>query len=249
MQDLRGSSPLGNRQGPHVLACDYVGTKLALWFGLPTADCAILVVTSDDEIPLGGGRRAAPGAAFVSRWLPGNWWGGSRDELEGIENPEAIARLVAFDTWTLNCDRYPPDTSTRRPNRDNVLLCLSEAQAGERRLVAIDHTHCFTCGRDLTPSLANIAAVKDPRTYGLFPEFREWITMSGMQDAADRLRQVSREEVRALVDEIPDEWEVPGRTRCALVELICRRAAFVAGRLVDSLLPYYPCRQHDFRWD
>ena len=29
--------PMGNRQGPHVLATDWVGTHLAKWFGLSTS--------------------------------------------------------------------------------------------------------------------------------------------------------------------------------------------------------------------
>jgi hypothetical protein len=36
--------PMGNRQGPHVLATDWVGTHLARWFGLSTFEIAILTL-------------------------------------------------------------------------------------------------------------------------------------------------------------------------------------------------------------
>src|SRR5258707_135792 len=40
----------------------------------------------------------------------------SREELDALINPESVARLVVFDPWTANCDRYPPDLTLRKPN-------------------------------------------------------------------------------------------------------------------------------------
>jgi hypothetical protein len=42
---------LGNREGPHVLACDLVGTHLAVKLGLPTFDYALVEVLEMDELP------------------------------------------------------------------------------------------------------------------------------------------------------------------------------------------------------
>jgi hypothetical protein len=56
-------------------------------------------------------------------WQPRNVdWGGVENELDHLVNPETISQLVVFDTWTLNCDRYPPDVTKRRANPDNVFL-------------------------------------------------------------------------------------------------------------------------------
>jgi hypothetical protein len=114
--------PLGNRQGPHVLATDWVGTHLAKWFGLSTFDLAILTLDADDRFPLPRGYTAEPGPAFATRALAGDPWGNSGLQLDLLVNPEDITRLVVFDTWTLNCDRYYHDTSVRKPNYDNVFL-------------------------------------------------------------------------------------------------------------------------------
>lgn len=97
--------PMGNRQGPHVLATDWVGTHLAKWFGLSTFDIALLNLGADDVFDLPRGAKAKPGPAFASRALPGDPWGRSGLQLDLIVNPEDITRLVVFDTWTLNCDR------------------------------------------------------------------------------------------------------------------------------------------------
>ena len=130
---------------------------MAHWFGLPTFDFAILNLDAADEIPFESGGKAAPGPAFVTRATKGNTWGGEDGELDLLENPEAISRLVVFDTWTRNCDRYPPDLEMRKPNRDNVFLNSTSEREDRFRLIAMDHTHCFTCGRDLTDAyLSNI---------------------------------------------------------------------------------------------
>ena len=242
--------PLGNRSGPHVLACEWVGSQLARWFGLPIPDFALMQVDAGvDEIPLGGRKKAASGPAFVSRAMPGaHTWGGSADELQAIVNPEAIPRLVVFDTWTLNADRYPPDLETRKPNWDNVLLCSEAEEPGRFRLFAIDHTHCFTGGGDLTRHVAGIRRAKDERVYGLFPPFQRYITKADVERAVHKLGEVQQDSVRSIVSTIPDEWEVAREARDALSDLITQRAAFVAGRIGQSLAPFYPQKQRELQW-
>jgi hypothetical protein len=38
---------MGNRQGPHQLACEWVATQLAEWFGLPTFEYALLPIDAE----------------------------------------------------------------------------------------------------------------------------------------------------------------------------------------------------------
>jgi len=138
---------LGNPEGPHVLACEWVGTQLAKWFDLPTFDFSLITVAVEDEIPFAKGGLAEPGPAFITRAESGEPWSAHESQLKRIANPEDIARLVVFDTWTLNCDRYqpPPEgvAGRARVNWNNVFLS-GEAPAGQLLLKAIDHTHCFT---------------------------------------------------------------------------------------------------------
>ena len=132
--------PMGNRQGPHVLATDWVGTYLARWFGLSTFDIAILALDPDDAFPLPRGYTAQPGPAFATRAMPGEPWGRSGLQLELLVNPQDITRLVVFDTWTLNCDRYHYDVNPqtgRKPNYDNVYLSSEGVEPGKRRLIAM----------------------------------------------------------------------------------------------------------------
>jgi hypothetical protein len=229
--------PLGNRQGPHVLACEWVGTQLADWFGLPTFDYALLHIDEVDEIPLRGGYQAEPGKAFVTRAVPGTVWGADQPTLKALVNPDDVSALVVFDTWTLNCDRHPPTGAERRPNFDNVFLSTEGLVPGQLKLIAMDHTHCFTCGGDLDEGVARIEAVTDERCYGLFPNFAPFMSKDKVVKAATRLRTLTRPLVMGMVASIPAEWQVAEGARTALLDLIVRRAEFVATRIEGWLAP------------
>ena len=122
--------PMGNRQGPHVLATDWVGTHLAKWFGLSTFEIAILTLEDDDVYDLPREAKAKPGPAFAAKAMAGDPWGKSGLQLDVLVNPEDITRMVVFDTWTLNCDRHYHDQTVRKPNYDNVYLSSEGVEPG-----------------------------------------------------------------------------------------------------------------------
>ena len=226
--------PMGNRQGPHVLATDWVGTHLAKWFGLSTFDVAILVLGPDDTFPLPRGRTAQPGPAFAARALAGGPWGRSEQELDSLVNPQDLTRLVVFDTWTLNGDRHHHDLTVRRPNYDNVYLASEGVEPGKRRLIAMDHGLCFIrSGEDLTKKLAQIDKVRDEHVYGLFPEFRSRLQDDIIVKCAARLKEMDIETARAMIETVPTQWEVSKEAREAWAELIYRRADIVADKIQE----------------
>jgi hypothetical protein len=231
---------LGGPDGPHTLACEWVATQLAKWFGLSTFDFGIIAVTQADEIPFANGHHAHVGPAFITRAESGEPWSGDQKQLNRLINPQDISRLVVFDTWTLNCDRYsvPPDGTIgkRRINRNNVFLS-EEAPEGQFLLKAIDHTHCFTCGRELSRNLRNIDKMKDPRLFGLFPEFRDYLDRAHVKQAVADLRKMDRTEVVRMTQGIPKEWEVTTEAREALADLVVGRAGYVADTIESALWP------------
>lgn len=234
---------LGNRQGPHVLATDWVGTHLARWFGLSTFDIAILTLGPDDVFTLPRGHSAAPGPAFASRALRGDPWGHSGLQLDLVVNPEDITRMVVFDTWTLNCDRHHHDPTVRKPNPDNVFLSSEKVEPGKRRLIAMDHGLCFIrSGEDLAPRLRNIDKVQDDHVFGLFPQFREKLREDTLISCTSRLRAMDTATAEAMIETVPTEWEVSAEARRAWAELIYRRAGFVADNVrkwIDGVAPWF----------
>jgi hypothetical protein len=236
---------IGNPEGTDALACELVGTQLAAWLGLAVLDFSVVDVDKVDEIPFvnDAGQvegKALPGPAFITRSENGDAWSGEERQLRQLVNPEDISRLVVFDTWTLNCDRHGPrqnDASAQpRLNRQNVLLS-EEAPNSKFCLKAIDHTHCFTCGRALNTRLRSLDKIRDPRVFGRFPEFVSFLDRAVAHEALDRLRRIERAVVASMMHRIPPEWEVRREVQEAWVGLICSRAMFVAETLEDKLWP------------
>lgn len=238
--------PLGNRQGPHVLATDWVGTHLAKWFGLSTFDIALLTLDEEDTFPLPRGYTAQPGPAFAARAEEGEPWGRLDTQLDELVNSEDITRLVVFDTWTLNCDRHHHDTTVRRPNYDNVFLSSECVEPGKRRLIAMDHGLCFIrSSEELTKNLANIDKVKHEHVYGLFPEFHGKLQENTIARCAARLKEMDRRTAEAMIETIPREWDVSPEACEAWNELICRRAGLVAdniGEWIERVAPWFGAR-------
>lgn len=231
---------LESPEGPHILACEYIATNLAQWLGLRTFDYSIIQLGPDEPVIFHNGQKAKEGPAFITRGEIGETWSGSKEQLEEIENKEDIGRLVVFDTWTLNCDRYsiPIDGEFGRPrvNRDNVFFS-TESDAGKLILKAMDHTHCFSCGRELKEDLKNIGRIQDPRVFGLFPEFLDLLKKEDVERAATDLRSFDSSVLGKALNGVPDEWEVSKEALEALGELICRRAKFVADSIVSKIWP------------
>lgn len=227
---------LGNPEGPHALACEFVGNMLADWLNLTTLDYALVEVTGDDEIPFLKGGMALPGPAFISRAEPGGFpWGGKVKELRSIINPQEISGLVVTDTWTLNYDRYAPDG--RRINRDNVFLIQCPRASRQVRLVAMDFTHAFRQGGELNRKLAFVERRRDEKVYGLFPEFRHFLDREQVRQFSGRLSQFSRAEADEIIRMVPPSWDVDQDGRTSWATLIADRAHFVADNIESILWP------------
>jgi hypothetical protein len=146
-----------------------------------------------------------------------------------LVNPADIGKLVLFDTWTRNCDRHPPDLTKRKVNRNNVFLSNEGMADGKLQLVAMDHTHCFNCGRDLNAQLAHINLVKGEEMFGLFPEFKPFIRAhwDALVAAVAKLQTLNKPWVKDLIGAIPAEWQVDVAGRTALATQVCDRADYV----------------------
>lgn len=222
---------MGNPSGPHALACELVATRLAETIGLPTFDYALVEVSELDELPFLGRGAAAPGPAFVTRAERGSTWGRDTGLLNRMSNPTDLSRLVCMDTWVRNPDRYGPGGN--RVNFDNVFFSM-EVEDDRVELRAMDFSHAFVNGRDLTRHIGDIGNVKDTNIYGLFPEFRKRLDRPTIVAVSKQLTELEAVAAEA-VGLIPAEWEVTQDTKDALIDFITRRAAFLADTLEDRL--------------
>lgn len=200
-------------------------------------DNAILWVEPDDELPFARGGSAAPGPAFITRFEKGTSWGGDVRMLRDLLNPGDISRLVVLDTWIRNCDRYRPEPNGRL-NRDNVFLAWNSGGRKGLTLKAIDHTHAFTCGRQLTKRLGQFDEVRDQTVFGRFPEFVPFLRREEVAACAAELSKMDAAKAAAVVGKVPNEWQVEEPVREAWARLIGDRAKFVAENIVSWLWPF-----------
>lgn len=218
---------ISNPEGPHVLGCELVGSLLADWLGLPTLDFSIIHVAEEDEIPLATGGYAAVGPAFITRRITGVAWGGDTESLRGLQNIDDISRLVLFDTWVRNCDRYRPEPLRR--NVDNVFCAIPPLSESRRPiLMAIDHTHTFTCGSGLTRSIAHIEKIQDAMTYGEFPEFSSFRNLAVEAAVHQQLQAMNLEQAQEFIAFVPSLWLADQDVRIAWASYIARRAHFLS---------------------
>ena len=157
---------MDNPQGNGTLACELVAGELARLLGLKTPDFAVLDLHLD--IPMQGYGNMALGPAFVSRVLPGSTGSEDGSILKNLAAPGDISRLVMFDTWIRNADRWPPeDGIMAEPNFENLFFTPN----GQKfEIIALDHSHCFV-EIALDDELADPVVAFDERVYGLFPSF------------------------------------------------------------------------------
>lgn len=230
---------MGTPQGNHPLACEWIDTNLARWFGLPTFDCAILNLSPADEVLFHEKGKAAPGPAFVTRSMEGDKWGGGDEQLNLLDNPEAITRLVVLDTWLRNYDRHPPaGLDFHSPKPDNVFLSGEGASSGRFRLIAMDFSHCLvTCFEaELDSHVADDSRVRDPGIYGFFPAFEKYLLKSELEASQQLLLTVNPGIIAPIIAEIPLEWDLGPATREGLVRFLSARAIFVADNSIKELM-------------
>lgn len=224
--------PLGNAMGPHALVREWVGTAIAKAIGLVTFEFAIMDVDTNDDIPLGHNKKALPGPAFITAKQNGFSWGGSFVELQKVSDKNVFSQLVVLDTLILNPDRCPPEGSPRKINLDNVFLTSSKDSKGEYTLIAFDHSDCLRPPAELSPTIKSITNTKDNRIYGLFPEFKPFITCTTVDFALEGLKPLLSSDIaERTVESIPSEWDVGQNTRTALAEFVRERALF----LIDNM--------------
>lgn len=226
---------MGNPEGPQALFCDLVGTRAAAWLGLSTFEVAVVQITEPGLVTYPDGSKSLAGPAFVARQENGTPWGGTAVELVSIENPTALAGLIVLDTWLHNCDRFRPEGEKTRRNTRNVFLSAREAAKGKFRVIAMDHTHCFACGRAITKAIGNIDRVRDARLYGHFAEFRPYLTHEAVRGFGQRLVGLSKQTAESFLAGIPAAWDLSAEIRQALVGFLKDRASFV-GQNVRQML-------------
>lgn len=211
---------VGNPQGSVSLVSELVAAELGTWFGLQIPPFAV-VAECDIDIPMIGCSGVMGPPLFFSSAVDGMPRDTSDTFLKRLSNPDDVAKLIIFDTWIRNNDRYVEGAA----NSDN-LLYVTVTKGKKYALVPIDHSHCFV-DIDFDTDLPAPELVIDPNLYGFYPEFEGFVNSNSVAIAVEKLRELDEDFVAQCVNSIPIEWGMNDVSRSNLKEFICDRAKFV----------------------
>ncbi|MGO7300153.1 HipA family kinase [Rhizobium ruizarguesonis] len=225
---------LGNPMGNAALISELVAAELAVWFGLAVPPFAV-VHQCDIEIIMRKNGRPMVAPLFFSSAVEGTPRDGTEVFLRRLRDKDSVSRLVVFDTWIRNWDRYYGEDA----NSDNLLY--SQASVHKYDLVPIDHSNCFIGGDPTFPDgPAPDHWIEDAGVYGKFPEFDDFITADGITGTLDKLKTLDRNFVTEVVNSVPLAWELGPLARVGLIDFICARATFVVDTLAPKLIDEPP---------
>ncbi len=223
---------MGNPEGPHVLASEWVAVELAKALDMRTFQATIMHVDADDFSP-NDYPSAKTGPAFATKAEQGKSWGGNRPELERIANKEDLTRLVVFDTWIRNRDRYTP----KRQNISNVFLSTEQAPENTYELVIMDHTHAFGDSTRLSKSLGFIHTIKDDKIYGNFPLFAPFFDLALCRRTLEQMESIPKTTFEKIIQSIPKEWEIDEHISSAWIAFLHQRAIFLVDKTAEHFAP------------
>lgn len=219
---------IGNPAGDTALISELVAAELGTWFNLKIPPFAI-IQNCEIAIPMINHHGNILPPIFFSKAIEGMPRDGGSTFLERLSDKSDVAKLVVFDTWIRNCDRYIDGSA----NSDNLFYATA-TKGRKYDLVPIDHSHCFV---DIDfEELPNSEFIEDETIYGLYPEFCEYITSDYVAIAINKLRELDREFVKDCVNSIPVEWNMTTNCRNHLVDLICQRAEYVVNTISSKLV-------------
>jgi len=219
--------------GDAMLLREWVGTRLAEFFGLPTFRYGLMsepLGTSPDELVLSDESHLRHDVVFAAVEEPGVVWEGGREQLDLVGNRSAFSRLVVLDTWMRNLDRCVPLQDGRlHQNKSNVFISSNKDRGRKPQVLAIDHTHVLG---DETPLEQGDASphVEDTRIFGLFPEFVSFVSPKDIASALAALSNVDFAGMQDIVGSVPPTWGMTADRTQRLAEFLVARARYVVGR-------------------
>ncbi|MCA3642346.1 MAG: hypothetical protein IOC63_10880 [Methylobacterium sp.] len=223
---------LNNPAGIGALVSELIASELGTWFGLQLPHFAILM-NYDIEVNMkNNGQRIEPPCYYSHNIHSANAFDETDLMLSKLIKNDDLSKLIVFDTWIRNFDRYLDGES----NPDNIIFSY-DAEAKGYHMHPIDHSHCIS-DVDFIGFPLDEEAAEDERIFGLFPAFAPFISGPAIDAAVSQLGTLERGFVDACLNQIPTQWGVTGATKRSLADFICNRAGYVVsnirGRLVTA---------------
>ncbi|ABL64940.1 HipA family kinase [Chlorobium phaeobacteroides] len=204
----------------HVIN-ELIGSLLLQLLELPTPEIALVEVVPESIEGLNFDRKAPCGVAFGSRQLQGQSKSLDRGDLyDGLEirkftASQSLTGIVLFDIWVYNTDR-----TQLNPN-----VLVEQIPNNRFRFVAIDHAMIFDgmeyryldrSEKILSPTIED-SLIAHP----LYRQIHDSLGLFYSEEAdrvLGRIESIKEEELRGVLEEIPDEWEVTETEKDSIIK-------------------------------
>ena len=207
----------GNLQGPRVLANELVASRLAILLGIPVVDFEIVRVPQPfiDFEPDMAKYPFVGGLQFGSLYYDTAFANPTKSMMEKVGTPLLFSSIIVFDHLINNWDRAS--------HGDNILF-IRDAPG---RLLTIDHGHAFQ-GPEWTVDLLKKSALPIQPLFGFFYRvLADLIIGDAFSEPLERIENLQREQLEALMEGIPLEWGIYEEEQDAMIDFLMVRKDFV----------------------
>jgi len=221
----------GNPMGKDALISEFLASELMLCLGIQSPPHGLLAVEERQD-PLVG-VNLEQGVAFLTQWQePAFTFSGRIEPLRKLQNPDIVSKLLVFDTWIQNFDRFVLDGMDSTENRDNLLFI--PASNGRLTLLVIDHSHAFvetTFEDEMSHDWG-----EDRRLCGVHPTFATFLRDDEVYRTLDAIRALGDQVLSEIVSQVPVSWGLTTGCREQLVAGLIRRANEMTNWLPQAIL-------------
>lgn len=221
-----------NPEGPKVLISEFVSHKLAQIFQIPVSHFSLINVPDDIVLNNPDFANISKGIQFGSRFqnIASPF---SAKILSTVVNSSIIPDIVAFDFLVGNNDRAG--------NKGNLLFVPSH---GQLSICVIDYSHAF-----FSPLWDQVMLNQKKAEFDLTimtrVVYQKLVPFINGNKPFDRflnnLARIDKGTIKAILDEVPDEWGLSSEESAALAEFVIFRCSYMETLLAQlkRYLPYW----------
>lgn len=210
-----------NPEGVKVLVNELVVNRLALMLQLPVALGKFVNIPPELVVLHNNIPHLREGKHFGTVYADNSFDNPPLNLIETSLNVDCIAGLYVLDNYIANGDRH----------KGNIMVCQTNFGTN---ILLIDHSHCFTGPRWTAESLRALAGSIKPMNCQVHIELAHLVSGESPFDKwLGILENISNEQINAIIDEIPSEWNISEDEKSAIVEFLVVRRYSVRPLLVS----------------
>ncbi|MCA0989993.1 HipA family kinase [Guptibacillus hwajinpoensis] len=206
---------VSNPVGKKILAHEHIANGLAKYLGLPVAEGESIFLSEDviKQISENQISSTPPGPHFGCLYYKNAVRPTTERRIKKCTNLDQMAGIIVFDHWVRNRDRHS--------NYFNLIIDEGEEH---NKIYMIDHAGCFFSSIRSSKRLKKTAGYMDVFWGDLYKEFKSYLKEKELfYYYISAIEQFPDNEIKAIVNSTPPEWESDPEELEALAAYLIQR--------------------------